>query len=308
MNKLDSYKKLLASATVSINGEIFDHSKDAKISVFDRGFLYGDSIYEVAYGKNYHLMFLDEHITRLFRSADILGMQILDTPASIIKQIIDTAKHAAIKDAYVRIVLTRGESPLTLDTSASFSNNIVIIVTPRHTHPQKFYHEGIALYIAEIQRNCIKAMNPNAKSGNYLNNVLAMSQAKDYGADDAIMVNSKGNIAEGTTFNIWCVKNNIFYTPPVTSGLLEGITRQKVINICLEQKFKLQIKDITPAFLLSADEMFITSSTRGIMPVEKVNEKTFFDENTPRSFVARVSQLYQEILDQEVITTGYTYK
>ena len=265
---------LYDEAVININGKIVD-AKDAKVSIFDRGFLYGDSIYEVTYSKDYSLSFFDEHLDRLEKSAHLIKMKLFTSRAEIKEEALKTLRKSKIKNAYIRIILTRGETELTLDPNSSFKNNLVIIVKSKPKYPERFYNPGVNLAIVSILRNDKLATDPNAKSGNYLNNVMAIDEARKSGADDALMINKDGQITEGTTFNIWMYKSGHWITPPSTSGLLEGITRKKVIQICTAQNIPFKVENFSTEDLLTAEEVFITSSTRSIMPVHRINDTIY---------------------------------
>lgn len=299
--------KFLKSSFVNINGEI-SNGTNAKISIFDRGFLYGDSIYEVTYGENYKLIFLQEHIDRLYNSANLLKMKIFYKRDQIINEVIRTLKYSKLKDVYIRIILTRGETEITLDPNTSTHNNLIIIVKPKTLHSKDYYTKGLKLYIPETIRNDIKSVNPNAKSGNYLNNVLAMAEAKKVGADDAVMINHNGEITEGTTFNIWMIKDGILITPPVSSGLLKGITREKIIEICQEKSIPVLIKPFKQNELLAADEVFICSSTRGIMPVYQINNQKYGSQLSDWPMIKKIVNLYQVKIQTEMDKIQSEYK
>lgn len=298
--------QLLQEAIVNINGEIIP-AKDAKISIFDRGFLYGDSIYEVTYTEDYTLHFFEEHLDRLERSAALIEMPLYITREEIRSATIKTLQEAQIQNAYIRIILTRGETEITLDPNASFKNNLVIIVKNKPKYPEHFYKEGINLAIVSVLRNDKMATDPNAKSGNYLNNVMAIAEAKRLGADDAIMVNKDGQITEGTTFNIWMFKDGYWITPPSTSGLLEGITRQKVIGICKKNDLPLKVENFTPADILSAEEVFITSSTRTLMPVHKINDTIYGNGINDNKETKILSDHYTQIVKGHKRCKEYYY-
>jgi branched-chain amino acid aminotransferase len=300
------FNENFSKTIVNING-IISEAKDAKVSIFDRGFLYGDSIYEVTYGKDNSLIFLEEHINRLFNSAKLLSMKIFFKKEEIIQEILKTLAHTKLKDVYIRIILTRGETAITLDPNSSFRNNLIIIARPKAFHPKKNYENGISLYIPGILRNDIKSVNPNAKSGNYLNNVMAMSEAKEYGADDAVMINHDNEVTEGTTFNIWMVRDGTLFTPPITSGLLKGITRDKIIELCSENNLSLQVIKFGKQDLLDAQEVFITSSTRGVMPVNKVNEKEYGKSIKDWPITRNMMNLYAKKVEQEKDELKYLY-
>lgn len=290
--------------TININGKITP-KEDAKISIFDRGFLFGDSIYEVTYTTERAILFVNEHLDRLYQSANLIQMNMNLSREKIIKEVLKTLKAANIDNAYIRIIVTRGESEISLDPTQTEQNNFIIIVKPRPIYSDELYSKGISLKIVSVLRNDAKAINPSAKSGNYLNNIMALKEAKDYGYDDALMMNKEDYLTEGTTFNIWMIKDNCLYTPPVESGLLEGITREKVINLCNDNKLALELKNITEHEILSADEVFITSSTRGIMPVFKINDKIYSEKST----LQKISNLYKELVLKELCLAKkhYTY-
>jgi branched-chain amino acid aminotransferase len=289
-----------------VNGEIQD-SKTASISVFDRGFLYGDSIYEVTYSERGCLVFFDEHINRLYNSADLLHMEIFISREEIIRQAVKTLRHSKLERAYIRIIITRGETQIGLDPSQSFKNNFVIIVKPQVALHKSLYENGLKLYIASVLRNDINAINPNAKSGNYLNNVIAISEAKKKGFDDAIMVNRDGEMTEGTTFNIWMVSNGIVYTPPQESGLLKGITREKLIQLCKDKNISLKIETFGKNEILNADEVFITSSTKGIMPISQLNDRMLGKNIKQWPVTSKLTDLYKNLIEEEITKADYFY-
>lgn len=293
---LESLKKLYSETIVNINGEIIN-AEDAKISIFDRGFLFGDSIYEAIYAQDHTLLFFNDHLNRLEKSARLIKMQLFISRDEIEKEVMHTLKECKIKDAYIRVVVTRGETPLSLDPNSSFKNNLVVIVKPKPKYSSDFYQKGIHLAIVSILRNDKMATDPNAKSGNYLNNVMAIDEAKKSGADDALMMNKDGQITEGTTFNVWMFKDGNWITPPATSGLLEGITRKKTIEICKHNNIPYKEANFTTQELLDAQEVFITSSTRGIMPVGRINDKIYGKGIENWIETQKLMSLYQKVIE-----------
>ena len=292
------------NTTINING-IITPKEDAKISIFDRGFLFGDSIYEVTYTTERSILFVNEHLDRLYQSANLIQMEIKLNRESIINEVLKTLKASNIDEAYIRIIITRGESEISLDPTNTEKNNLIIIVKPRPQYSKDLYLKGMSLKIVSVLRNDARAINPSAKSGNYLNNIMALKEAKTFGFDDALMMNNDNYLTEGTTFNIWMIKENTLYTPPVESGLLEGITREKVIQVCNENNISFKLKNISETDILSADEVFITSSTRGIMPVFKIND-TIYSE---KSMIDKLAKLYKELVLKELCLAKkhYTY-
>lgn len=306
MKKSNALEKLHSTSSVSINGSIVS-PHEATISIFDRGFLYGDSIYEVTYSEQGTLVFFKEHLDRLYNSASLLNLNIYLSREEIIKQALATLKHSKIPRAYIRIIITRGETQIGLDPSLSTNNNVVIIVKPQEKYPEKLYNEGLKIHIASILRNDIHAINPNAKSGNYLNNVMAISEAKEKGFDDAIMINKHAEVTEGTSFNIWMVTNGVIYTPPSKSGLLKGITRDKVIGICRQNNLALKVESFKEEDILCADEVFITSSTKGIMPVKQMGTKLLGTDTRDWPISTQLRVMYENLIEKELENSEYKY-
>jgi branched-chain amino acid aminotransferase len=273
---------------VNVNGVITSEN-EAKISVFDRGFLYGDSVYEVTSTVSGKLLFWDEHLDRLENSAKLMSMPLSFTRAQLsdeIKKIIEAMKKIESHECYLRLIITRGEGEIGLDPKLSTKNNLIIIAKPLPPNPTWWYEKGVGIAIVDVTRNHPRAQDPNIKSGNYLNNVLAIQEAKkNFDAFEAVMLNQAGHVAEGTTSNIWMVKNGELKTPPNNAGLLQGITRQKILEI------KGAEKNITAADLYSADEIFMTSSTREVVPVTMLNGKKVGD-GKPGAMTKEIHQDY----------------
>ena len=286
------------NAYININGIIYP-PEDAKISVFDRGFLFGDSIYEVTHSQSNHLYFLDEHISRLFESAKIISLKMDKSKNEIISEIIKTIRISNYKNNYIRVIITRGEGPLNLDPTVELKNNMIIIVKEFIPPKRELYINGINLLVPSILRNSSKSTNPEAKTGNYLNNIMAINEAKKIGFDDALMINEAQEITEGSTFNIFFFKKNILYTPHSQSGLLRGITRAKIIEVCHQNNINLIETNIDKNFIKDIDEAIICSSTRGVMPVStiKLDDQVF--NYTKRNFYQKIDFLYKDILLNE---------
>jgi branched-chain amino acid aminotransferase len=260
----------LADSIINING-VVNKAQDAKISVFDRGFLYGDSIYEVFPIFAGQPLFYDEHIERLWNSASLIHMPIQFTKEHLNREIERTLKESSFDRTYIRIILTRGISSIGLNASG-IEHNLIIISKPLPLNPRAWYEQGVSVHIASVIRNDPRATNPNAKSGNYLNNVLAHLEAKKLGFFDAVMANKQGNITEGTTNNIWMIKDKVIKTPPVEAGLLRGITRDKIISLLDDYQFE-EVNFSIDEFK-NCDEAFLTSSTKGIVPITKIDDRS----------------------------------
>lgn len=255
---------------VNIDGKIFNQ-KEAKISVFDRGFLYGDSVYEVIRSYGSIPFACKEHFNRLQRSADMLKIPI---PVSLLKiesEMRQLIKEAGNKDSYVRIIVTRGEGEITLDPAMAESPHYVIIVKEFQPPPKHLYNEGASVMLVKSGRLTESALPPGSKTGNYLINLMALAKAREKGNSEAILLDGKGRVTEGTTCNIFMVRSNTVITPSVESGILAGITRSIIINLCRRWGIKVKEQNIYPQDLKEADEVFITSTIRDVMPVTMVD-------------------------------------
>jgi len=197
----------MIKSIVNINGDLFPPS-DAKISIFDRGFLFGDSVYEVTRSYDGVIFLLEEHLNRLWNSARLLSMTIPWSKEQLKDEIKKAIKHLKLKNVYIRLIVTRGEGEINLDPQASHNHNFIIIVKEQKDNPSWWYDDGVSLHIPDVMRNPQKALDPNIKSGNYLNNVMALIKAKEKNAFDAVMLNKDGMITEGSVSNIWMIKNN----------------------------------------------------------------------------------------------------
>jgi branched-chain amino acid aminotransferase len=247
--------------------------EEAKISVFDRGFLYGDSVYETIgtfYGK---LFAARDHLDRLERSAERIGLR-APPRAAVERAMAETMAAAGFPESRVRVILTRGAGKLDLDPGSIDDTQLIVMVFPLGAPTPEMYEKGVTVAIVSIARNSPQAIDPAVKSGNYLNNVLALGEARRRSkAYEAILCGGDGSIAEGSTSNVFIVKGGEVRTPPPEAGILDGITRAKVIGLCRDNGVPLVERRISPDELRGADEAFITSATRGVLPVTTVDEK-----------------------------------
>jgi branched-chain amino acid aminotransferase len=249
---------------ININQEIFDETT-AKISVLDRGFLYGDSVYEATRTFNRRPFRLDQHIDRLFSSAEKIYLEPTLSKQEIITEIQKTISASTHENVSIRIILTRGDnSDLGLDPELASSNNLVIITKEIKPNPAWWYENGVAMIFYQKKSSNV---GPLPKAGNYIENMLAYREAKQKSAFDSIMINPEGFVSEGTTSNIWMVKNNCIYTPPLSVGILEGLTRKTLLEIMPT----IEEKKLTPEDFLAADECFISSTTRDLIPVISID-------------------------------------
>lgn len=250
-------------------------SKEAMVSVFDHGFLYGDGVYETMRVYDGVVFMLDEHIRRLYRSASMIGLTIpLETDLLKIS-IYETLIANHLKNAYVRLTVSRGHGAIGLDPELCTEPTIVIIVQELKEYPRAFYENGISLIIPETKRNLREAINPRIKSLNFLNNILAKIEAKKRDAYEAVMLNVYGKLTEGAISNVFFYKDDILCTPSPECGILDGITRKIVIDLALRDSLKVKEGEFTKDDIYSAVEVFITNTTLEVMPVSKVDEQMY---------------------------------
>ncbi|MBT3983976.1 MAG: branched-chain-amino acid aminotransferase [Bacteriovoracaceae bacterium] len=255
---------------ISINGKEAT-TEGPHISVFDRGFLFGDSVYEVACSYDGVYFTLTDHIERLWNSCRLLGIHPTQSTEEIIQWSIDLLKKTNKEKIYLRTILTRGLSLPDIKVPESYTTNVIMMARPLKDYPDWWHSDGISLVTSTLHRNPKSSVDPNAKSGNYLNNILAVEQAQKAGAVDSIMMNKEGKLTEGTTFNIWFVKDGKLHTPKSNVGLLTGITRKILLELCKENTIDLIEGEFIRTDLDGVDEMFITSSTKEIVPVSSLD-------------------------------------
>jgi len=241
--------------------------EQAVVPVLDRGFLYGDSVYEVVRTFGARPFELDRHLARMERTAQRLDLALppREILARELQRTLDAADNA---ESYARIVVTRGTGEFGLSPFlARGQNRLVVIVRPLSAPPEQQYESGLQMAIAKIRRNPPQALDPALKTGNYLNNILALREAHEAGADDAILLDLGGRVTEGTTSNVFFVQRGVLVTPPLALGMLEGVTRALFIEIAREEGLILREEPHGPEALAAADEVFMTSTLREAMPV-----------------------------------------
>ena len=242
---------------------------DAVVSVYDRGFLYGDGIYETMRAYNGVVFMLEKHLERLGRSASLTRLDIPET-GFITDAVCRTMEANKLSDAYIRVTVSRGKGPIGLDPDLCKEPTFVVITEDFREYPGHLYSDGVKLVIAKTRRNLVSAINPRIKSLNFLNNIFAKMEAKEGGAYEAVMLNAEGLIAEGTVSNIFFVKDNVLCTPALDVGVLDGITREMVISLAKKNDIRVSEGKFYPADLFNASEVFFTNTTSEIMPVSQV--------------------------------------
>ncbi len=257
---------------IYLNGKLLE-KEQARISVFDHGLLYGDGVFEGIRSYDGVVFKLKEHIDRLYESAHTIMLEIPLTKDQMIKAVVDTLKANNLRDAYIRLVVTRGEGDLGLDPRKCKEPTIFIIADKIVLYPDKYYRFGLEIITVPTQRNVAEALNPQIKSLNYLNNILAKIEAATCGVEEAIMFNSQGYVAECTGDNIFIIKKGILITPPTYTGILKGITRGVVMDLAKEAGAAVEENVFTRHDLYNADECFLTGTAAEIIPVVKIDSR-----------------------------------
>lgn len=250
-------------------------ASEAKISVFDHGFLYGDGVYETMRVYDSVVFMLDEHIGRLYRSASLIKLDIPKDAADVRSAVYETLQANRLYNAVIRITVSRGPGELGLDPALCGRPTFVIMAHEFKPYPNIFYSDGIKLIIAETKRNIKEALNPQIKSLNFLNNIMAKIEAKQAAAHEAVMLNADGFLTEGTISNIFFIKDGTLCTPSIGCGILDGITRGLVIDLALKNGITLKEGKFTQKDLYIADEVFITNTTMEVMPVNRVDSANY---------------------------------
>jgi len=261
------------SAMVNVNGRITPE-RDAVISVFDHGFLYGEGVYETM--RTYHRrpFLYDRHMRRLRRSARMIELPLPFTDEELAAQIRDTQALAKIDgEVYIRVLVTRGIGALTYDPKATPNPSIVIIVKPQVDPPVDAYEKGVKVAIVDVVRNHPDTVNPMIKSNNLMNSALAAQEAIKLNAFEGVMRNYRGELTECTTANLFMVKNRVALTPPLEAGLLPGITREFLFEVGAEAGIPVREAVLKDEDLFGADESFLTSTTREVVPIVQVDAR-----------------------------------
>jgi len=247
--------------------------RDAKVSVFDHGLLYGDGVFEGIRAYNGRVFMLDRHIDRLFESAKAIALEIPMTKEGLTRAVVRTCKANSIKNGYIRLVVTRGVGTLGLNPYLCKKGEIIIIADKIQLYPKKLYEDGMAIVTVGTVRNHPEALNPRIKSLNYLNNILAKIEAINSGVLEAVMLNVHGNVAEATGDNIFVVKDSLIRTPPPDAGILKGITRDVVIELARDHGYEVREETLSRYDLYNADEVFLTGTAAEVIGVIDIDRR-----------------------------------
>jgi branched-chain amino acid aminotransferase len=281
---------------VYINGKLYDKA-DAKISVFDHGLLYGDGVFEgirVYEGKVFRLR---EHVDRLYDSARAIKLEIPLSREQMAEAITSTVQANSKKNGYIRALVTRGVGYLGLDPRKTTDPQVVIIVDDISLYPPELYENGMEIVTVSTIRNHPNALNPRIKSLNYLNNIMAKMEAIQSGCLEALMLNHKGEVAECTGDNIFIVKRGALKTPPTDAGILEGVTRNTVLELARAASIPVQETALTRLDVHTADECFLTGTAAEVIPVVKCDGRAI-GSGKPGPITKQLRERFHQITRQ----------
>jgi branched-chain amino acid aminotransferase len=282
------------SPKVYIGGKHYDKA-DAKISVFDHGLLYGDGVFEGIRSYGGTVFRLREHIDRLYESARAIHLKIPFSKEEMSRAVIETLALNKLSDAYIRLVVTRGAGSLGLDPRKTTDPQIIIITDSIQLYPPELYQHGLKIVTAGTTRNIPAALNPRVKSLNYLNNILAKIEGTNAGCLEALMLNARGEVAECTGDNIFTVKNGELHTPSIHSGILEGVTRDAVIELAREAKIPVYERVMDRHDIFTADECFLTGTAAEVIPVVELDGRPI-GEGRPGPVTTRLHAAFHELV------------
>ena len=275
---------------IYLNGKLVPE-KDAKVSVFDHGLLYGDGVFEGIRSYNGRVFMLDEHIARLYRSAKGIDLKIPMTQAGMAKAVVRTCLANRVMDGYIRLVVTRGVGSLGLNPYNCAKPQVIIIAGSIQLYAKKLYDKGLSIVTVGTIRNHTESINPQIKSLNYLNNILAKIEAINSGCVEAVMLNAQGFVAEATGDNIFVVRGKSLLTPPPWCGTLEGITRNAVMTLAAEAGLDVQEAVLTRYDLYTADEVFLTGTAAEVIPVVTIDRRSI-GSGKPGAVTRRLATAY----------------
>ena len=278
---------------IYIDGKFYSEA-NAKVSVFDHGLLYGDGIFEGIRFYNGRVFRLEEHLDRLWDSARSICLEIPMSKREMTEALLETIRENDLREGYIRLVVTRGVGTLGLNPTQCKRPSVIIITAQIALYPESVYQNGLTVVTCATRRTSPGALNPAVKSLNYLNNVMARIEANLASADEALMLNDAGNVAECTADNVFVIKRGQIFTPPITAGALRGITRAVVFEIAAEVGIKITETDITRHDVFTADECFLTGTAAEVVPVIKADGR-LIGNGKPGPISVRIIARFREL-------------
>lgn len=276
---------------IYLNGK-FVREKDACVSVFDHGLLYGDGVFEGIRTYNGRVFMLQEHVDRLYRSAQAIALKIPMSKAEMARAVVETCRLNKAMDGYVRLVVTRGKGTLGLNPYSCRKPGIIIIAGKIQLYPAELYRHGLKVITAGTIRNHTESINPAIKSLNYLNNIMAKIEAINSGVEEVVMLNPQGYVAEASGDNIFIFKGNRLLTPPTSAGALEGVTRNVVMQLAAQEGYEVRESTMTRYDLYNADEMFLTGTAAEMISVVEMDRR-IIGSGRPGAKTVRLTALFR---------------
>src|SRR6266849_1532294 len=296
VDKRTGSKPAAKFSQIYIDGKFYAEG-DAKVSVFDHGLLYGDGIFEGIRFYNGRVFRLEEHLERLWDSARSICLEIPMSQRAMTEALLETIRQNDLREGYIRLLVTRGVGNLGLNPAQCKRPSVIIITAQIALYPESVYRNGLTVVTCATRRTNPSALNPAVKSLNYLNNVMARIEANLASADEALMLNDAGNVAECTADNVFIIKHGQIFTPPTTAGALQGITRSGVFDSCGEFDIKVIEADFTRHDIFVADECFLTGTAAEIVPVVKADGR-IIGNGKPGPVTARIIARFREMIHQ----------
>ncbi|MYL35121.1 branched-chain-amino-acid transaminase [Pontibacillus yanchengensis] len=287
----------MSSQWIFLNGQ-FVNKEEAVVSVYDHGFLYGDGVFEGIRAYSGNVFRLEEHLKRLYESAQSILLDVPYTKEELKQIIVNTIRHNELDNAYIRVVVSRGAGNLGLDPSSCSAPRVVVIAEALALFPKELYERGLRLGSVSTRRNRPDVLSPQVKSLNYLNNILVKLEANQAGVDEALMLNDQGYVTEGSADNIFIVKNGTIYTPPVYLGALEGVTRNAIIDLAKEHGYDLKEEPFTRHDVYVADEVFLTGTAAEVIAVVEVDQRKI-GEGKPGEMTNELLALFRELVTRD---------
>jgi branched-chain amino acid aminotransferase len=281
------------SFKVWINGTLYE-KENAKVSVYDHGLLYGDGVFEGLRSYGGKVFRLDAHLQRLWNSAKAILLEIPISREAMARAVNETLQANGLADGYIRLIVTRGAGSLGLDPKRTANPQVIIITDYITVYPEELYRQGLEIITASTLRNHPAALSPRIKSLNYLNNILAKIECMQAGCMEALMLNHKGEVAECTADNIFLVRDGVLLTPPTDAGILEGITRDAVMELARESGYEVREVAITKHDLYIADECFLTGTAVEVIAVVKVDSRVI-GSGTPGPITRKLKEQFHKL-------------
>ncbi|MGD6935002.1 MAG: branched-chain-amino-acid transaminase [Candidatus Bathyarchaeia archaeon] len=279
---------------IYIDGKFYPKS-EAKVSVYDHGFLYGDGVFEGIRAYNGVVFKLKEHVDRLYRSAHAIMLNMPLTKEEMIQAVVETLRKNKMKDSYIRLVVSRGVGDLGLDPRKCPKPSVIIIADTIKIKSGNAQETGITTMFSWVRRNPVDATTHEVKSLNYLNSILAKIEANNNGVDEAMCLENNGYIAEGVGENVFIVKDGELFSPPTSTGALAGITAAVVVDIAAKLGIKVNITNLTPFMLFTADEAFFTGTAMEMAPIREVNKRVIGD-GKPGPVTKKLMAEFQKVI------------